>query len=93
MSTNEVSNDKPRCQSCGMPISESFGNLGTMGDGSFHQEYCSICFKDGAFVQPEQTLQQMIDSSIANMTGELGMPQEQAEQLANSFIPTLKRWQ
>jgi hypothetical protein len=35
----------------------------------------------------------MIESSIENMTTELQMPLEQATNLANSFIPTLKRWQ
>jgi hypothetical protein len=84
---------KIRCQSCGMPLSETFGNLGTNADGSMTYEYCSICFQNGSFTNPTQTLQQMIDSSIENMTADLGMPIEQATNLANSFIPTLKRWQ
>ena len=84
--------DKVRCQSCGMPIAESFGNLGKMAGGSFHTEYCNICFVDGEFANPEQTLQEMIASSIDNMVNEVGMPKAQAEELANSFIPTLKRW-
>ena len=83
---------KVRCQSCGMPIDESFGNLGTSADGSFHSEYCNICFKNGEFVLPDQTLEAMIESSIENMVSEIGMPKEQAAQLANDFIPTLKRW-
>ncbi len=81
-----------RCQSCGMPISPEFANLGTMSDGSFHSEYCNICFQKGDFTKPQLTLQQMINSSINNMVNQIGMPQEQAEQLARSFIPTLKRW-
>ena len=91
--SEQLPKEKPRCQSCGMPLSQEFGNLGTMQDGSTNSEYCNICFKAGVFVLPEQTLQEMIDSSIANMTEEIGMPQEQAEELANNFIPTLKRWQ
>lgn len=85
--------DKPRCQSCGMPLSSEFGNYGTMADGSANSEYCNICFRDGSFVLPEQTLAQMIASSIDNMVNEIGMPQDRAEELANAFIPTLKRWQ
>lgn len=84
---------KVRCQSCGMPLSEEFGNLGTNADDSNTWEYCSFCFQNGAFTNPNQTLEEMIQSSIENMTSDLGMPLEQASQLANSFIPTLKRWQ
>jgi len=85
--------NKIRCQSCGMPISESFGNLGTNADGSPVSEYCMFCFKSGEFTNPHQTLEEMIESSIENMTTDLQMPVEQATNLANSFIPTLKRWQ
>jgi len=86
--------EKARCQSCGMPLSEEFGNLGTEKDGSNNAEYCSFCFQGGSFVNPDQTLEEMIQSSIENMTGsDLKMPLEKATELANSFIPTLRRWQ
>jgi hypothetical protein len=38
-------------------------------------------------------MEEMIASSIENMTQDLQMPLEQATNLANSFIPTLRRWQ
>ncbi len=85
--------NKIRCQSCGMPLSEEFGNLGTNADGSPVSEYCVFCFAGGDFTNPAQTLEEMIQSSIENMTNDLQMPVEQARALANSFIPTLRRWQ
>ncbi len=85
--------NKIRCQSCGMPLSEEFGNRGTNADGSHVSEYCIFCFAGGNFTQPDQTMEEMISSSIENMTTDLQMPLEQATDLANSFIPTLKRWQ
>jgi hypothetical protein len=85
--------NKMRCQSCGMPLSETFGNLGTNPDGTNTSEYCNICYKNGDFTNPNQTLDEMIQSSIGNMTADLNMPTERAAELANSFIPTLKRWQ
>ena len=85
--------NKTRCQSCGMPIAEEFGNLGTNAEGSNVSEYCIFCFAGGDFTKPHQTLEEMIQSSIENMTTDLQMPLEQATNLANSFIPTLKRWQ
>ena len=72
---------KVRCQSCGMPIAD---------DSAI--EFCQFCFKDDTFTNPSQTLEQMIESSIKQMTEEFAMPLEQASELANSFIPTLKRW-
>lgn len=85
--------NKTRCQSCGMPISAEFQNLGTNADGANVSEYCVFCFENGDFTNPQQTMQEMIDSSIENMTTDLQMPLDQATNLANSFIPTLKRWQ
>ena len=85
--------EKPRCQSCGMPLSADFGNYGTDEAGSPVSEYCMFCYKGGAFTNPNQTLDEMIASSVENMTGDLGMPLEQATQLANTVIPSLKRWQ
>ena len=84
---------KIRCQSCGMPLSKEFGNLGTEADGTNTEEFCSFCFANGEFTNPNQTMEEMINSSIDNMTTDLQMPVEQATNLANSFIPTLRRWQ
>jgi hypothetical protein len=76
-----------------MPIAAEFGNLGGEADGSFNAEYCRFCYANGDFTNPDQTLEEMIESSIDNMTTELRMLPEQAANLANSFIPTLKRRQ
>ncbi|HMS40410.1 MAG TPA: zinc ribbon domain-containing protein [Pyrinomonadaceae bacterium] len=86
-------NNKIRCQSCGMPIAEEFGNFGTNADGTNTKDYCSFCFSNGYFTNPNQTMEEMIASSVENMAQDLQMPLEQATNLANSFIPTLGRWQ
>lgn len=75
-----------------MPVDESFSNLGTNSEGSFTAEFCSFCFQNGFFTKPDQTLEEMIESSIENMTKDLGMAFDQARDLATSFIPTLGRW-
>ena len=76
-----------------MQISAQFGNLGTNADGTNTEEFCSFCFRNGEFTNPHQTMEEMVQSSIENMTTDLKMPLEQAANLANSFIPTLRRWQ
>lgn len=67
--------------------------LGTNADGSKEKDYCLFCFKNGSFVEPDLTLAGMIAKSIENMTTELGFSKEKAHELANEFIPNLKRWQ
>ena len=85
--------NKLRCQSCGMGLSEEAGNFGKEKNGSTNSEFCRFCYQNGGFVNPDQTLEEMIQSSIENMTGdELNMPVDKATELANSFIPTLNRW-
>lgn len=81
---------KQRCQSCGMPLGGSF--YGTNADGSRTEEYCKFCFANGEFINPDQTVEEMIESSIQNMTQEVGLPLEQAKELAHSFIHQLERW-
>lgn len=84
--------DKTRCQSCGMPIEASFGNLGTQADGTLCTDFCTFCYRDGAFTNPEQTLDEMVQSSIDFMTGTMHFTHEMAAQMSNDIIPKLKRW-
>lgn len=75
-----------------MPIDPGFGNLGTEPDGSPSLDFCSLCYRHGGFTMPALTVEEMIEMSIANMTDDLGMPSDRAEELANRVIPTLRRW-
>jgi hypothetical protein len=75
-----------------MPMAAEFGNRGTNADGSTVSEFCIFCFAEGKFTNPNQTMEEMIQSSIENMTIDLNMPPERATELAHSFIPTLRRW-
>lgn len=84
--------DKLRCQSCGMPLAEQFGNFGTNTDGSLTREYCHICYKDGAFTMPGLTMEGMIQLSVDYMTKQMNMPVEKAVAKANEYIPNLRRW-
>lgn len=82
--------DKLRCQSCGMPLADGF--FGTFKGGAETQEFCKFCYQEGEFLQPELTVEDMIQMSIDNMTQDLSMPEEKAQKLAQTFIPNLKRW-
>lgn len=84
--------EKVRCQSCGMPISAEFGNLGTETDGSPASEYCQFCYEGGGFTKPDQDVDGMVQSSIEFMTANLGFSEEKASQMSNDVIRKLKRW-
>lgn len=86
-----MDNNKIRCQSCGMPL--GIGFYATNSDGTASNEYCKMCFENGQFREPNLTLEEMKGRSVANMIDDLRMERSEAETLANTVIPTLKRWQ
>lgn len=81
----------PFCQSCSMPMDnpECFG---TDERGLMINDYCVHCFENGKFIDPNITMEEMIDLVIEIMIEKTKMSEDQAEQTARSFIPTLKRW-
>lgn len=83
--------EKIICQSCGMPMAETT-DFGTNRDGSRNEEYCHYCYKNGAFTDEGITMEEKIEKNIL-MAEKMGMPKEEAVDLANTTIPKLKRWQ
>ncbi len=80
----------PFCQSCGMPLSKDKQGGGTNADGSKSVEYCSRCFKDGKFLQPDLTLAQM-QELVAGRMKEMHIPGFLAKGFVND-IAKLGRW-
>jgi hypothetical protein len=78
------------CQSCGMPLKRDPQNGGTHADGSRSIMYCSYCYQDGAFTQPDFTAQQMKAFCTEKMI-EMKMPKFVAKFFAKG-IPRLERW-
>lgn len=75
-----------------MPLDTSAASSGAEGDSTPVSEYCMFCYKDGAFTDPNQTVDGMVQSSIDFMTANLGFAREQATQMSNDVIRGLKRW-
>lgn len=78
------------CQSCGMPLSKDPGHGGTEADGGKSALYCSYCYQDGAFTQPDFSARDMQAFCIDKMK-EMGMPRPLGW-LFSRNIPRLKRW-
>ena len=45
------------CQSCGLPLNERI--LGNENNGTFSQEYCYLCYRNGKFILPNLTMDEM----------------------------------
>jgi Putative zinc ribbon domain len=78
------------CQSCGMPLKRDERGGGTEADGSISHKYCSHCYRQGRFVQPDLTVEQM-QERVRDKLREFHVPRF----LAGFFtrgIPGLERW-
>lgn len=82
----------PFCQSCGMPL-ERTEDFGTAENGFKVNDYCHYCFINGAFADPDISMQAMIDKCINILVQQNIMLEGQARALMTEFIPQLKRWQ
>jgi len=81
------------CQSCGMPMTED-SHFGKNTDGSKNEDYCAHCYPNGAFTNPSETMEEMIESCIPFIVedGVFASDNESARKLLTEFLPTLKRW-
>lgn len=80
----------PFCQSCGMPLSKDEKGGGTNADGSLSNEYCSRCYQNGQFVEPNITLDQMKEK-VMNKMKEMHLPRFMATYFTKN-MHNLKRW-
>ena len=49
------------CQSCGMPLKSDPQGGGSERNGTKSDIYCSYCYQNGKFTQPNLTVEQMQD--------------------------------
>lgn len=78
------------CQSCGMPLKRDPLGGGSNADGTRSERFCSHCFRDGAFTQPDMSVDQM-QARVKAKLKELGFPGFLTP-LFTRGIPKLERW-
>jgi hypothetical protein len=78
------------CQSCGMPMKKDPQKGGTNADRTKSTMYCSFCFEDGSFTQPDWTAEQM-KTFVKGKLKEMGFPGFLTG-FFTSGIPRLERW-
>lgn len=82
-----------QCQSCGMPLQTNRAGdcRGTEADGSLSDMWCSLCYREGRFVDPDCTREQMasiVDGALRDQgRGRL------FRWFARSQLGRLERWQ
>lgn len=78
------------CQSCGMPFKRDPKKGGSNADGTLNTMYCSYCYEQGAFTQPNMTAHEM-QTFVKEKLKEMGFPGFIAGFFTRS-IPKLVRW-
>jgi hypothetical protein len=81
-----------QCQSCGMPlVTKDAGDCrGTEADGSPSETWCTLCYHEGAFIDPDCTLEQMrqiVDDALRAKGSNAAF-----RWMAKKQIASLKRW-
>jgi hypothetical protein len=74
-----------------MPLQED-KYFSTNIDGSTNTTYCNFCYNAGEFIDGCTTIEEKIEICVA-IAIDSGMPKQQAEDMAKSILPPLKRWQ
>ena len=85
-----IQSQGPFCQSCGMPLTKA-EDFGTAREGFRVNDYCYLCFVDGAFTNPHIALSGMTDLCTRELA-KRGMPEKDARDLMTRTLPLLKRW-
>lgn len=80
---------KQMCQSCGRPLKDDI--KGTETDGSLSEKYCNLCYANGAFIDPDITLEEM-QVICVNAMKDMHFPGFLARRIAKNQLPQLERW-
>lgn len=72
------------CQCCGMPLDDSSTSKET--DGTFNEEYCKWCYKDGKFVYT--SLEELTEFLAGHLSNE-NWPSQQARAFFEEQLPQL----
>ncbi|MFD1294599.1 zinc ribbon domain-containing protein [Lutibacter holmesii] len=81
------------CQSCAMPLNKDPKGKGggKNADGTLSYKYCSYCYEDGEFIQPNITALEM-QAFVKQQLKEMGGFMKLFAGVFSKGIPKLERW-
>ncbi len=79
------------CQSCLKPMKKDPEGGGTEADGSKSMKYCSFCYTNGQFNNPEIDTAQKMQVYVKDVLKKMGYPGIIANLIVKK-IPSLERW-
>src|SRR5688500_10863281 len=79
------------CQSCGMPFKNDPKGGGSNANGSRSSMYCSYCYENGRFTQPDITVGQM-QQFVKDKLRSMGFFHRLFAGMFVKGIPRLERW-
>ena len=81
------------CQSCAMPLNKDPKGKGggTNADGKPSNMYCSFCYEEGKFLQPDITALEM-QAFVKDKLKEMGGFMKLFAGMFSKGIPKLERW-
>lgn len=79
------------CQSCAMEM-EDGPDYGTEADDSPSADYCTHCYQDGEFVDPDLTIDQM-SAIVADFIEADEVTMAEAKAISKTLLSQLRRWQ
>jgi hypothetical protein len=85
-----MKNESQNCQSCGMPLKQDPNGGGTNADRTKSKLYCSYCYADGRFTQPDITVDEM-KAFVVEKLREMKIPRFIGRLLTRN-LHKLERW-
>jgi hypothetical protein len=64
---------------------------GTEANGELSTMYCELCYRDGKFLNPDMTIEEMKEV-IDNTVGKEGLRGKFIAWMGKKQLPSLKRW-
>jgi hypothetical protein len=74
-----------------MPLAKP-EDFGTDAVGYRVNDWCHYCYVNGQFIDPDMSMQAMLDKCVDAMVRQRLMPAQKARDLMTAVLPMLKRW-
>lgn len=78
------------CQSCGLPFNKEHEHFIAVEPDGSKSIYCTNCYKEGKFIDPNISMEEMIELIVPVLGRAIG--EEEARKEMAALLPTLKRW-